>query len=93
MSPDHERYFAAAKKMQCGVEFTMDPAEVGPKSLRVGINSAMSDQAGLVKLLIEKGVITEEEYIRAIAGAMENEAERYQKKLEAKYPGKKIELH
>lgn len=77
----YARYLAAAHAMQSGVASKMvfDPAETTPKHLRVGVNSAMSDHSALAKLLIEKGVITEEEYFSAIADAMEREKGLYEK--------------
>ena len=65
--------------MQSGVAAKMnfDPNETQPKHLRVGVNSAMSDMGGLATLLIAKGVITEDEYLAAIADAMEREAKTY----------------
>lgn len=79
-----ERYFAAAHAMQTGVRLWMerDPKETEPKHLRTGINASMSDLSGLVTLLIEKGIITEEAYLEAIADAMEREAESYRVKLD-----------
>lgn len=80
---DEDRYTKAAHRMQTGVGFNMheDPGETSPKHLRVGINATMSDQGGLVTLLIEKGIFTEDEYIKAITDAMEKEANRYADKL------------
>jgi hypothetical protein len=77
---DHKRYAAAAHAMQSGVAAKMhhEPAETQPKHLRVGINSAMCDHAALVRLLIAKGVFTEEEYVKEIADEMEREKERYE---------------
>lgn len=77
------RYMAAAHAMQSGVASKMvfDPAETTPKHLRVGVNSAMSDHSALVYLLVQKGVITEEEYSSAIADAMEREKGRYEETL------------
>jgi len=49
-----------------------------PKHLRTGINCAMADQSGLAKLLIDKGLITENEYLEAIRLAMNEELARYQ---------------
>lgn len=46
------------------------------KHLRVGVNTAMGEQGGLGRLLIAKGIITEEEYFLAMAEAMEMEAEQ-----------------
>ena len=64
---DEERYLSAAHGMQTGVSYVMekDNTETQPKHLRVGINAAMSDEGGLVTLLIEKGIITHEEYMKA----------------------------
>jgi hypothetical protein len=41
----------------------------------------MVDHAALAKLLIDKGLITEQEYLCAIADAMEAEKARYEKHL------------
>jgi hypothetical protein len=57
----------------------------------VGVNAAMTDQAGLVKLLIAKGVFTEDEYVDAIAASMEVEQQRYEKRL-SDYYGKPVKL-
>ena len=80
---DKKRYEINAHRMQTGVTFTMetDPGETSPKHLRVGVNAAMSDQSGLVALLIEKKIFSEEEYTKAVADAMEKEADRYAEKL------------
>jgi hypothetical protein len=77
------RYLAAAHAMQSGVAAKMeiDPSETTPKHLRVGVNAAMSDQGGLAALLVAKGVITEEEYVAAMADAMEREKALYEEWL------------
>ena len=80
-----ERYARAAHAMQTGVAYEMnkggrDPA-TEPKHLRVGINAAMADHEGLVRLLIRKGLITDEEYREAIADSMEAELKRYQDRM------------
>jgi hypothetical protein len=84
---DQERYAAAAHAMQTGVAFTMDREsdETTPKHLRVGVNCAMADQGGLVTLLIEKGIFTEEEYYKAIADSMERERDLYQERIDNLY--------
>lgn len=92
MTNDADRYRAAAHAMQSGVRLRMTregvpddseliPGHTSPKHLRVGINSAMSDQGGLARLLIEKGLITEAEYVKAMADAMEAEAQSYHDQL------------
>lgn len=80
---DWDRYVAAAHAMQSGVamEMNINPGPTLPKHLRVGINAAMSDSAALVKLLVAKGVITDDEYYKAIADQMEEERDKYAKLL------------
>ena len=84
-----DRYEAAAHRMQSAVAFDMTRslglerlAGLSPelvnralKDVRVGLNSAMSSQGGLAGLLIEKGLITAEEYTEAMCVAMEREAD------------------
>lgn len=78
-----ERYLKAAHAMQSGVAMkqNLGEAECIPKHLRVGVNSAMCDTAALAKLLIAKGVITEEQYYKAVADEMEAEVKRYEARL------------
>ena len=77
------RYKAAAHAMQTGVAFTMDsnPSETSPKHLRVGVNSAMVEHGALVHLLMQKGIITEVEYLESLADFMEKERDSYVKML------------
>lgn len=90
---DSERYQAAAHAMQSGVAMEMNhnPKPTEPKHLRVGVNAAMVDHSGLVELLIKKGLITREEYISAIADAMEREKSRYEEALTRRL-GTKVSL-
>lgn len=76
---DTDRYVRAAHAMQTGVatEMGWNPKPTEPKHLRVGVNSALVDSGSLAKLLIDKGLITEEEYVAAIADGMEHERDRY----------------
>lgn len=87
------RYMAAAHGMQSGVAAMMhhDPKPTEPKHLRVGVNSALSNSGALAKLLIAKGVITEEEYIIAVADQMEQERDSYAQLL-AERLGTKVTL-
>ena len=75
-------YLSHLHAMQTGVmyEIELDPKNAGtdPKHLRVGVNASMSDHAGLVELLIRKGVFTSEEYVDAVAESMKHEKERYE---------------
>lgn len=79
-----KRYMKAAHAMQTGVLYVMEknPTSTLPKHLRTGINCAMSDQGATASLLIEKGIITKEEYMTALANQMEKEALSYEKQLE-----------
>jgi hypothetical protein len=70
--------------MQTGVAMiiTHDTKSVEAKHLRVGVNSAMVDNSALAKLMISKGIITEEEYLKAVADEMELEVRRYEDWIE-----------
>jgi len=76
-------YTKRAHAMQSGVAMKMnyDASETSPKHLRVGVNSAMCDHAALVRLLLEKGIISQEEYERAITEEMGREVRRYEQWL------------
>jgi hypothetical protein len=49
-----------------------------PKYLRTGVNMAMADHGALVRLLIAKGFITEEEYLEAVRLGANEELARHQ---------------
>lgn len=78
---DKERYLAACHAMQSGVAQRMhqDSGETAPKHLRVGVNSAMVQSSVLAQLLMDKGIITEQEWFSALADAMERERDSYAK--------------
>lgn len=77
------RYDGAVHAQQSAVAAMM-AAELGSvegpeiirvlKHLRVGVNNAMADIGALYGLLVEKGVLTDEEARRAILAAAEREA-------------------
>ena len=77
------RYAAEMHEMQTGVavEHGHGSQDGTPKHLRVGINSALINDAALARLLIEKGVFTEDEYTEAVALEAEAEAKRYQDRI------------
>jgi hypothetical protein len=83
MVDGRQRWMDASHAMQSGVAMEMNykPEPTDPKHLRTGINAAMVDHGALVRLLINKGIITEEEYLDAIADAMEEEVKRYERHL------------
>lgn len=89
-----ERYNKACHGMMCGVGLDIELGvnqSHSPKHLRTGVNSAMVEHGGLVKLLMDKGVITEVEYYKALCEAMEQEHRRYEELL-SKHTGTKMVL-
>lgn len=88
-----QRHANAAHAVQSGVAFELGTGSQSgsPKHLRTGVNMAMADQAGLVGLLIEKGIITDLEYCKAIAESAEAEKARYEQDLSNRF-GKQITL-
>lgn len=84
MSQDYlDRYIKAGHAIQSGVavEIEQGSSDTEPKHLRVGINLSKTDMAGLVKLLIAKGILTEEEYLEAITLEAEQEVTRYEERI------------
>jgi|SRR5882762_1331381 len=84
---DKERYVAAMHGVQSGVAMKMnwDTKETEPKSLRVGVNSALVDFSALQKLLIDKGIITEDELYSALADMAELEVASYEDEINSHY--------
>jgi hypothetical protein len=94
MSTKMDEYRALAHAMQTGVAAQMqfDPVVAGttPKHLRVGVNSALVDSSALAKLLMDKGVITLDEYETALVEGMRAERDRYVAWLEGR--GMRVDL-
>lgn len=65
--------------------------DMTPKHLRVGVNSALVNHHAIATLLIEKGVITHEEYFEALAKSAESERKRYEVAVRNKL-GKEVTL-
>lgn len=81
------RYEEALHGMQTGVKVMVarqGPAYEHAKHLRVGVNSAMSAHKALVDILLDKGVISEDEYYETIVRAMEEERRSYERQLGVK---------
>lgn len=80
---DQDRYARALHAMQSGVAAEMQhlPAPTEPKHLRVGVNSSMISDAAVVKLLIDKGVFTQDEFEAAMADSAEAEVGAYEARL------------
>lgn len=83
---DQQRYLDACHAMQTGVKYEMEkeslrgvePGATSPKHLRVGVNSALVSHGALVKLLVDKGILTQDEYFASQADAMEAEVALYE---------------
>src|ERR1700677_3493094 len=98
-----ERYMKLAHAVQTGVAMTLaiDHPEVADinsnqnlrehKHLRTGIDTSKSDHGALVKLLIEKGIFTQDEYLDALLIMIQQEKEAYERKLSVHF-GKQINL-
>lgn len=74
----HAIQSAIAFQIQAGCEAAT------PKHLRVGVDTSKADHGALVKLLVEKGVFTEEEYFVEMIAGLERELE-FQTKQAQKY--------
>lgn len=87
------KYQALVHAMQTGVMYLMHHGDEGhtPKHLRVGVNVALVEQSALTKLLVEKGIITEDELYDAIIKGHEEEVKRYEEAVE-KAVGVKVVL-
>ena len=81
-----DAYLAFAHRVQTAIAILMskdsDLTRCQPKHLRTGIDTSKADFSGLASLLIEKNVITEDEYIDAITVAMRQEADRYEEEVQ-----------
>lgn len=83
------RYHRALHAMQSGVATEMQipntAAATEPKHLRVGLNSTFISHAAIAKLLLDKGVITQDELDAALADAAESEVAAYEHRLTQYY--------
>lgn len=90
------RYEAAAHAVQAGVQMELSDDErknntnppTSPKQLRTGVNLAMVSHGALVRVLIAKGLFTEEEYFEQLVLGVEDEKRQYEERLSARYGGK-----
>jgi hypothetical protein len=88
-----DEYMRLLHAMQTGVAYLMhyDPQETTAKHLRVGINARAIDHGALVKVLIDKKLITEEEYAEACKEFAARDVISYTERLE-EHTGSKITL-
>lgn len=80
------RIAALSHAIQSGVaiDLQQDASSGTPKHLRVGVNMALVGNGALVRLLITKGVITEEEYLTELVAGLEAEKDAYEERLAAR---------
>ena len=83
-SADMQRYYSAVMSMNRCVKILDRPES--PHVIRQGINTALRDMGSVVGLLMAKGVITAEEYQRALADGMEREVCDYAVLIAQKFP-------
>ncbi len=91
-----QEYATQCHRMQTGVAVLVDsdPKSTEPKHLRVGVNSAMVSGGALARLLIRKGIITEQEHLEVLVEEMKAEADRYEERVNKAFggEGRKINL-
>lgn len=79
-------YEAALHGVQSAIAYEMARPErytaTEPKHMRVGIDSAHVSDAALAFVLIQKGLITEDEYLESLRLQMNNELAGYNAKHE-----------
>jgi hypothetical protein len=88
------RFETAMHAVMTGVGYAIvkDPKHRDPKQNRTGLNSALLGQGAIAKLLIDKGVFTEEEYWNELANFAEAEKKTYEDLLSELF-GTVIVLH
>jgi|SRR6185437_1930624 len=77
-------YEDALHAMQTGVAVEINQnltTAHSAKHLRVGVNSALVQDAALFRLLVKKGIITYNEYLEEIRLEMNREVDRYEDRL------------
>ena len=88
------RYAALAHAIQTGVAYDQGAGSQDgtPKHLRTGLNLVLCDHASLSRLLVEKGVISADEYKAAILRGLEEEKARYEARINRQYGETRIRL-
>jgi len=82
-----EEYERLGHAIQSGIATLIghnDNATRDPKHLRTGLNLVMSDTASLGRLLIRKGIITEDEYFEAVLEGLREEKARVTAEIKSK---------
>lgn len=98
MSDDKPRndlpYHEAMHGVQTGVEIEMNSGSKAthPKHLRVGVDSAMVNDAALARLLVKKGLFTWEEYREEIRLEANRELDRYEDRVRGRGLSAEVKL-
>lgn len=74
-------YKRHAHAVLSAIGFNPNKTALEPRHLRVGIDMGKADTAGLVNLLIDKGVLSAQEYIEAVEKSAAEEVERQKQAL------------
>lgn len=79
----HDEYARLAHAVQTGVAYALvdDPKGGSPKHLRVGVNTVKADLGALARLLVAKGLLTEEELFEATLNGLREEIKMYEREL------------
>lgn len=93
----NDEYMALLHAMQSGVKAVVDiqqgdTAAHSPKHLRTGVNASMILGSAIVKTLVDKGLITWEEFRDNEIELLKNEVAMYEQKLSDYYGGAHINL-
>jgi len=94
----HDEYMSLMHAMQSGVKAVMEAhgdsevAAHSPKHLRVGVNASMVLGSAIVKTLVEKGLVTWEEFRDNEIELLKNEVANYERELSDYYGGANITL-
>jgi hypothetical protein len=93
----NDEYMALMHAMQSGVKAVTeiqqgDTAAHSPKHLRTGVNASMILGSAVVKTLVEKGLITWEEFRDNEIELLKNEVKGYEQQLSDYYGGATINL-
>lgn len=82
-------YEAAAHGVQTAIAYDMGQGRKAtePKHMRTGIDLSKAEQAGLAKLLIDKGLFTIEEYVEAMRIAVNEEVALREEEANRRNPG------
>lgn len=78
--------------MQTGVMYDLehDPTGGTPKHLRVGVNNALNEASAIVKLLVDKGIITGDEFFETVNELLRQEVARYERDIQKRTGAKVI---